>query len=1138
MEFVIRNWRIDRFRLGGMGVPPMFFFLGNHGHRTPINRLLSLLFAIVVVAPLVRASTVDESSLQFFESKIRPILSDKCYSCHSGSAKKLKAELYLDSREGMLKGGESGAAVAPGHPEQSRLMEAVEYKNVDLQMPPKDKLSDAQIADLTTWVKMGAPWPKETAATSGTAKGGFDLQQRKASHWAWQPIKATVPPAVKNEAWARDGIDRFILAGLEGKGLSPAPDVDRRSLIRRAYFDLIGLPPSPAEVDAFLADKGGDAFSKVVDHLLASSQFGERWARHWMDVARYAESYGHEFDFLIAYSWQYRDYLIRALNSDVPYDQFVTEQIAGDLLTAPRLNPTEHFNESIIGTGFWWFCEQVHSPVEVMQHQADRIDNQVDTMGKAFLGLTFGCARCHDHKFDAISTKDVYGLWGFVESSRRQDALLDPNGRIHAAVMELTKARAQGNGVFASGLRSTSVASGETISRYLLATRAMTEQHASAEVIAQQSGLDAGRLKRWIAALSDEALRNPSHPMYAWSNLNGGPESTFAARREKGLEKLTEMKRAAAKELAETVVFKDFSDGNYDGWYVTGEAFGELPSRRGDWDSAGARSPSIVERGAAHSGLLGGRLKGVLRSPDFTIRHDTLLYRTAGHDGQIRLIVDGFTMDVFNKLLFAGHEFKVNQDQFGWIAQTQDVGRYIGHRAHIELIDDGDGWLAVEQIRFANGKGKLLESPNGIGASALADSRITSAETLAMAFGVSWNEAVDSFKNKTLTGDQAQWMNWLFGHQLVELNDGLANISLAAIGQTMAAVDRTVPEPMRVVAMADGDGVDDHVYIRGSYKNAGEIAPRRFIEAIAGADQPPVGKRSGRLELAKRMTASSNPLLPRVMVNRLWHHLFGRGIVASTDNFGVLGSPPTHPELLDFLSTRFVQEGWSVKRAIRAMMLSRTYQMASSATDAKAEEADPQNLLLHRANARRLEGEAIRDEILSVSGRLDRTLYGAPVDVHLTAFMNGRGKPGVDGPLDGAGRRSIYTIVRRNFLPPMMLAFDTPIPFSAMGRRSVSNVPAQALILMNDPFVIQQAELWARRVLAEKELSPEQRIARMYVTAFARPPREAEMMAGLKFLEQQGESLGLPADQRKSDARVWTDYAHVMMNLKEFVFLN
>ena len=1099
--------------------------------------LLSLLIAIV--APASQTAAPQEASVQFFESKIRPILADQCYSCHSSSAKKLKGELYLDNRDGLLKGGESGTSIVPGHPEQSRLIEAVEYKNVDLQMPPKDKLSDAQISDLTAWVKMGAPWPQETAVTGGTAKAGFDLQKRKASHWAWQPIQNIAPPAVKNGVWARDGIDRFILAALEAKGLSPGPDVDRRSLIRRAYFDLIGLPPSPSEVDAFLTDASADAFAKVLDHLLARPQFGERWARHWMDVARYAESYGHEFDYAMNNAWQYRDYLIRAFNADVPYDQFVTEQIAGDLLAKPRMNPTGQFNESIIGTGFWWLCEQVHSPVDVMQHQADRIDNQVDTMGKAFLGLTFGCARCHDHKFDAISAKDVYSLWGFVESSRRQDAMLDPNGRIHAAALELKKAREQGNGILTSELYSTRALAGETVTRYLLATREMAGGKVSAEAVAQKFDLDAVRLKRWVAALSEDSVRNPSNPMHAWDTLNGGGSSPFQERREKSLAKSTEAKHIAEEAIADTVLFKDFSDGNFNGWYVSGEAFGELPSHRGEWESTSV-SPQIVERGAAHSGLLGGRLKGVLRSPDFILQHDSILYRAAGHGGQIRLIVDGFTMDVFNKLLFAGHEFKVDQDRFGWIRQTKDVGRYKGHRAHIELIDDGDGdgWLAVEQIRFANETANLPKIPNALDTAILADARITSIESLATAYGLRWNEAIEGFRNKSLTEAQAEWMNWVFAHQLVEWNAGSTTGPLATLAQTMAMIDRNLPEPMRVIAMADGDGVDEHVYIRGSHKIPGEVAPRQFIEAIAGPHQPDVGKHSGRLELARRMTDASDPLLPRVMVNRLWHHLFGRGIEASTDNFGVLGSPPSHPELLDFLSARFVREGWSIKQTLREMMLSRTYQMACSASDAKAEEADPQNLLLHRANARRLEGEAIRDQILSISGRLDSTLYGPPVDVHLTAFMGGRGRPGKDGPLDGAGRRSIYTSVRRNFLSPMMLAFDTPIPFSCMGRRSVSNVPAQALILMNDPFVIQQAELWAKNVLAEKELSPEQRIARMYLAAFARPPRDAEILAGMKFLQTQSESLGLPLDPRKNDPRVWTDYAHVLMNLKEFVFLN
>jgi hypothetical protein len=361
---------------------------------------------------------------------------------------------------------------------------------------------------------------------------------------------------------------------------------------------------------------------------------------------------------------------------------------------------------------------------------------------------------------------------------------------------------------------------------------------------------------------------------------------------------------------------------------------------------------------------------------------------------------------------------------------------------------------------------------------------------------------------------------------------------LTAIAGAMKSIDAALPEPMRAPALADGDGMDGRIYIRGSHKNLGDPAPRQFLEAIAGPNQEPVGKGCGRLALARRMTDRGNPLLPRVMVNRLWHHLFGRGIVASTDNFGVLGSPPSHPELLDFLAERFVKERWSVKRAIREMMLTRTYAMSSAATDAQAEEADPQNILLHRANVRRLEGEAIRDAMLVVSGRLDETMFGPPVEVYLTPYMEGRGKPTSSGPLDGAGRRSIYVAVRRNFLPAMMTAFDTPIPFSTMGRRSVSNVPAQALILMNDPFVVAEAGRWAKRTLGGKIAPPQERINAMYDAAFARPPTEREVRQGMEFLRRQGKALGVAPERLMGDVSVWTDYAHVLMNLKEFIFLD
>jgi len=332
--------------------------------------------------------------------------------------------------------------------------------------------------------------------------------------------------------------------------------------------------------------------------------------------------------------------------------------------------------------------------------------------------------------------------------------------------------------------------------------------------------------------------------------------------------------------------------------------------------------------------------------------------------------------------------------------------------------------------------------------------------------------------------------------------------------------------------------VDEHVFLRGSHKNLGDVAPRGFLQALGGATATGATPGSRRLEIARRVTDPSNPLTARVFVNRVWHHLLGRGIVPTVDDFGVMGQPPTNAELLDYLAGRFVKEGWSLKRLVRAIVLSSTYQMSSLPADPRAGEVDPQNALLHHMPVRRLEAEAIRDAILAVSGRLDRTVYAPPVDVYLTSFMEGRGKPQASGPLDGDGKRSIYVSVRRNFLPPTMLAFDFPVPFNTIGRRSVSNVPAQALILLNDPFVVGQAKVWATNALAEPGLSPRQRVERMYERAFARPPTDQEADEAVAFLHAQGEALGLSEDQRVNDVRPWADLAHVLFNVKEFIFLN
>ena len=357
---------------------------------------------------------------------------------------------------------------------------------------------------------------------------------------------------------------------------------------------------------------------------------------------------------------------------------------------------------------------------------------------------------------------------------------------------------------------------------------------------------------------------------------------------------------------------------------------------------------------------------------------------------------------------------------------------------------------------------------------------------------------------------------------------GLQDTKLADLLRQCAEREAALPAPRRGPAITDGTPWTPRVYIRGNPKTPGDEVPRRFLEVLVG-QVPSAPRRQRGLQLADRLTDSANPLTARVMVNRLWQHHFGEGLVRSVDNFGVLGEKPTHPELLDWLAAEFVRQGWSIKKMHRLMLLSRAYQMASLADDRVAEERDPQNKLLHRMPIRRLEAEAVRDSILAVSGRLDPKMYGPSVPPHLTAHMVGRGRPGQSGPLDGAGRRSIYLGVRRNFLTPMFLAFDYPIPFTTMGRRSVSNVPAQALTLLNNPFVVQQAEIWARRVLAQPGRSATQRVNEMYLTAFGRPPSKSELADALKFLEEQGKA---------DDSRAWADLCHVLMNVKEFIFIN
>ncbi|HEX3997842.1 MAG TPA: PSD1 and planctomycete cytochrome C domain-containing protein [Pirellulales bacterium] len=1190
---------------------------------TALIAFLSLAALAFVTSPLFAAenSAGSDASAEFFEKQVRPLLANSCYSCHSAAAKEIKGGLRLDSREQLLTGGDSGPAIVPGQPAKSRLVEAVGYQDPDLQMPPKKRLPADKVAVLARWVELGAPWPDTPAAitegghsaASASPKKKFDLAARRAAHWAWQPIHAVAPPAVKHPAWANDPIDNFLLARWETAGMRPPPTADRRALIRRASFDLVGLPPTADDVEAFIGDRSPKAWETVVDRLLASPQFGERWARHWLDLARYAETRGHEFDYAIPDAWQYRDYVIRAFNSDVPYSQFVAEQIAGDLLPAPRFDPSGRINESVLGTGFWHLGEWLHSPVDIRQDEFDRVDNQIDVMGKTFLGLTLGCARCHDHKFDAISSKDYYAVAGMLESSSFRDVRFEWERKNRTTVERLEAiddtARTKIVRTVVDGVRPTIGRFGD----YLLAARSVLrtgrglahlampgEQNATVPLplapraasdaggeavaaIADHRHLDPVRLAR-IVDMVQKAHTDAFDPLYPWAvlSLDSQPES---------LERIAQLLRPiaadwrAASARAATLPLGaawivDYGHAAPADWITDGMAFGDRPAHAGEIFLAldaigqsiagggGLKLPgrslvAVVPEGMANSGLISTALHGMLRTPEFKIASPQLWYRICG-SGDVFVVVDSHRM-VAGPLHGSTKRHVDAGERWTWI--SHNVSDYVGQHAHIEFTPTGkSGFIGVAGViqspsappepsradrllsaEMANILSSLNAAPSNAAPSAH-DAAPSSAaiERLAERYqslvtAVADDLAANRLAEKPDAPDRALLANWLLGHAdaLAFRQAGKPDLRESQLAEhhreRKAAVAELKPSAT-AMAMLDGNGFDEHVLLRGSHKTPGEIAPRRFLEAIAGPHQPPIEHGSGRLELAERMIDPSDPFVPRVMVNRVWQHLFGRGIVPTADNFGVLGQRPTHPELLDFLADRFIREGWSVKRLIREIMLSSSYQM-SAAESAADRQSDPQNLLWHHALVRRLEGEAIRDAMLAVSGRLDLRMGGPSEEVHLTAFMEGRGRPG-SGPLDGDGRRSIYIKVRRNFLSPMMTAFDMPEPFNTVGNRGTSNLPAQALIMLNDPLVVEQSHVWARRVLAGQGLSPRERIRRMYLAAFARPPSDAELADDLAFLDSQAESLGIKPADRPTAEQPWADLCHVLFNVKEFIFID
>lgn len=880
------------------------------------SRLLMMLIAPSVCLLSGVAAADEKSGQDFFEKRIRPVLVQQCYKCHSTEAKVAKGGLRVDSREALRRGGESGPAIVPGKLKESLLLDALSFSGEFYNMPPTGKLSPVVVADFRKWVEIGAPDPREESAESTIAKNVKPSHlETGRKYWSYQPPRHHAPPVVKDGKWSLGDVDRFVLAALEKKDLRPAPDTDRYSWLRRVSFDLTGLPPTPAEITAFWDDRTPQAQERVVDRLLASPAFGERWGRHWLDLSCYADTLDIQGNLLALHAWRYRDYVIESFNRDKPFDQFVTEQLAGDLMPSSR---DEQRNERLIATGFLAIGPYELVNGDKAKLRMDIVDHEIDKVGQILLGQTLVCSRCHDHKFDPITQREYYSLAGVFTST--ETLLMLP-----------------GPGV--------------------------------------------------------------------WSSLISRPLA------EAGTELTTREKTVA------------------------------------DYDAKIADARKVV--------------------------------------APVQEQIDRLTAE-------------------------------------------------IKSLK------KPFESLQVVAVPPPADAKLTSKATVTK----SDNPSETARAKPTLPLDVATRVKEL------EKNLETARKKFRDVENVVLTLEYNRPATPYAYAVRDAKQVGDtRINLRGNHQQLGEVAPRGFMQAATVGSPPAIPRdMSGRLELARWLVDGRNPLTARVFVNRVWHHLFGAGLVKNVDYFGTRGETPSHPELLDELAMRFVDDGWSVKRLVRMLVLSRTYRM-SSRHDPSSFDRDPDNRLLWRMNRRRLDADSIRDALLLASGQLSVERGGPALPTEVPGNVLGLQKGNVNTPIISDDpkmsssilrRRTIYQpITRGKQFPPLEIlnVFDFPFPNDITGARASTTIPTQALFLMNSPALREQAQHLARKLLAEKSADDASHVAQLYLLTMNRPVTSEETTEALAFMQSFTTELTRqahpPADPRLD---AWTRYCQTILASNEFLF--
>jgi hypothetical protein len=949
----------------------------------PISRLLPL--AIVLTAlPSFAAdgqsapNLSPEKKIEFFETRIRPVLVKRCYECHSVESGESNGSLLVDSAAGLKRGGDSGPAIVPGKPDESPLIQAIRYDGTE--MPPDGRLPKNIVRDLEQWVAMGAPDPRNDPAPDVTTKRtSIDLEAGR-QFWSFRPLTSAGRPEVKHADWPLSDIDAFVLAELEAQELAIPEDAGRRSLIRRLYFDLIGLPPTPADVEAFVSDDSPNAVATVVDRLLDSPQFGVHWGRHWLDVARYADSNGSDFNATFHNAWRFRDYVINAFNSDKPFDQFVREQIAGDLLP---WTSDEQRAEQLIASGFLLLGAKMLSERDKDKLRMDVVDEQLSAVGNAFLGMTFGCARCHDHKFDPIPTADYYALAGIFRSTKT----LEGESQQYVSTWK----------------RRDLPVSEERAAEWKSYTDTKKQLDDSIKTLKKQ--LDAA--KKQLGGMKKNNLSNSVQIDDLAGNYVGNWIKSTSVNSFFGVGYVHDGNVEKGEKTAEFTVRIP-----KDGLYEVRLAYNAHASRA-------ASIPVSIKHGSGEDEVRFDET----RKPD----------------------VDG----IFGRV--GRFSFKADQDAVITISNRDTTGYVIVDGLWLVEVDD-------------NGKPVIVD-PKTDPAPEKAD-ELKAAEA-----------------------------------EIAKLDTAIKNAQ-----KELEQLEEKKPEPLPQAFAADEmkDIGDCEIRIRGEHRNLGPIVKRGFLQVAMTSEAPVIPEdASGRVELADWLASPNNPLTARVLVNRIWSHLLGEGIVRSVDNFGKLGDRPTHPELLDRLAADFIGDGWSIKKTIRRIVLSRVYGISSD-HNATAWQADPENKFLWRAHRRRLPAESIRDALLALSGRLDEQPGESPVR-GLGTLVTQNTPGGEKYSVGESVLRSAYLPIIRSELPDILTVFDFADPDFVTGKRPATNVPAQALLLMNSPFVIDCAEATAARLQSGPDANSGDQlelVRRAYRTVLAREATDGEVARVIAFLTE------------------------------------